>query len=299
MARLNAIYDSDEEFPDVSTILRRSRTDIPKIPRKVLTKEHGNKVPLGYNDSKRIVESAAAYEYHGNMSKTVTDVSCNEKQSRRQRPLGTAQVNSLILPITDGRLVKAKNPGLKTSTGSLNDVRQVRSSPRRTARQPINYRVFIPQGNASGSDDESYFDDLSDFVVDESASESEMVSTRSPKRSVPQTREVSTPLSRKSHPFVIDDSTSDGENMPLQKSEEDPQRPSSKLKLLIGKPYLPVPSARNPLTEVIDLISPAKAVPPVACPDILPKRQSTMTEPGSSEDQNSDAAPAVLQLYVD
>lgn len=288
MARLNAVCDSDEEFPDVATILRRSRTDVPKIPRKVLVKEHGNKVPLGYNDSMRIVEAAAAYEYHDNMSKPITEVSYKEKQSRRQRPLGAAQVNSLILPITDARLEKAENPGLKTITGSVHDVRQVRSSPRRTARQPINYRVFIPQGNASGSDDESYFDDLSDFVTDDS-SESEMISTRSPKRSVPQTREVATPLPRKSHPFVIDDSTSDGENMPLQNPEEDYQRPSSKLKSLIEKPYLPVPSARNPLTEVIGLTSPAKAVPPVACSDDLSKRQSTTSEDGSSRDQHQDA----------
>lgn len=297
MARLRAVCDSDEEFPDVSTILRRSGTDIPQAPTKVLTKDPGNKVPLGYNKSKNIVQVPAAYEDDSDLPKNITNVLCNKKQSSRQRPLGTALVNSLVRPITDGRLAKAKNPGSGTSTDSLNDGRQVRSSPRRTARQRINYRVFISEGTTSGSENESYFDDVSDFVVNDSASESELVATRSHRRNVPQTKGVPTPVSRRSH--VIDDSTGDGDYSPLQKPEEDLQRPLGKSELLAEKPHLPVPFARNPWSEVIDLTSPAKAMPPIAYPDFLPKCQSTITEPGVSEDQNCDAAPAVLQLYVD
>lgn len=299
MARLNAICNSDEELPDISTTLRRSRTDILQTSRKVLTKERGNEVPLEYYKSNRIVKVLAAHEDDGSISENITNVSCNEKQSSRQRALGTAQFNSLLLPIADGWLAKAKNPESRTSTDSLDDAKKVRSSPRRTARQTAKHKVCISKESASESEDESYFDDLSDFVIDDSASDFETVLTRSPKRSVPPPREVPTPLSNKPHPFVMVDSPSHGGNSPLQKTEEDHQRPSGNFRLLIEKPCLPVPSAQNPWAEVIDLTSPAKAVPSVACPDLLLKRQSTVLEPGSSGDQNCDAAPAVLQLYVD
>ena len=302
MARLNATCDSDEEFPDVATILHPPGKAVPQTPRKGSRKEHGNRIPLGDGGLTRTLRKIAAPEDTDNTIKSLKKFSCDKKQSSRQRSLGTAQVNSLLLPITNERLVNTKSPELLTSVDRLNDVRQVRSSLRKTARQPVNYSIFTPQlSSASGSDEESYRDNLSDFIVNDSASETENGPSRSPKRCVQPAGKMST-LSERPHKFVIDDPPSDEEDMPLQKPRKDTQRPLKNF-APAGKPHLPFPghsfSGLNLQSEVIDLTSPAKLVATATRPDSIPQRQSTSIEPGSFEDSNHNAAPAVLQLYVD
>ncbi len=302
MARLNAICDSDEEFPDVSTLLRRSGTTIQQTPRKGLKKEHGNEVPPEHKNSECTVKAIAVQKDVYPSSRDGTEVSCNEKQSSRQRSLGTAQVNSLLLPITGELLAEANNSESCVGIDNLDGIRKPRSSPRRTARRPLSYRVFVPEGSsASGSEDKSYFDDLSEFIVNDSASESEKVPTRSPGRKIQRTGKMSTPLSRKCNQFIIDDSCSDG-GSPPQNSEGGIQKLLRKPKLIMKRPHLPVPVdssfALISKPEVVDLTSPAKAIPSPTYHNTSPKRQFPSIEPGSPGDSNHGAAPAVLQLYV-
>ena len=288
MVRLNVNYDSDEEFPDIDTILHLSGKIVPQTPRKQVEKEHRSRALPKSGIAQESVKEYVAQKAACDVSKSVTKVSCNEKQMRRQRPLGAVHINSLLRPRTVTSPAEVNEPEYSTKSSGLNDDRQVRSSPRRTARQPVNYKIPIPElSSASGSGEESYDDDLSDFIVNDSASESEIAASTSSKRNA-----------ERSCRYVIDDSADDMEELPLQKPKKGTQMPL-KNSLLGGKPHLPFPgplsSGRNPESEVIDLTSPAKAIHPIACPDTTPKRRYTPIDLESSIDQNQDAAPAVLQ----
>lgn len=290
MTRLNAICNSDEECPDVSTILRQSGRAIPQTPRKGSKKEQGSRVPFETDDTKGTIKKTAIQENNVNVPRNDKKVSGNEKQVSRQRALGTVQINSMLLPRYDERTVESNSSKPCTSTHGVNDTRQLRSSPRKATKQPVNYEVFIPElSNTSGSQEESYDEDLSGFIVNDSASESEAVPVTLPRR-------TAQPIERFKRPVINDFSSDD--DIPLRKSKKAIEQHSNVF-TLAESPHLPFPghstSGRNPPSEVIDLTSPAKAVPTNACPLSTPERPSISIEPESFTDQNEDAAPAVLQ----
>ena len=291
MARLNAVCDSDEEFPDVSTILRQSGRAIPQSPQKGSKKEQGIRVPFKIDDTKETVKKIAAEENNDNLPKNVEKFSGNGKQPSRQRALGTVQINSLLLPKSDERSVGGKISKPSTTTNGVDDTRQLRSSPRKATKQPVNNKVFIPElGSTYGSGEESYDDHLFDFTVNDSTSESEAVLERLSGRNAQQME--------KFDDLVIDNSSSDDEDISFRKSKKDIGE-RSKVFTLAERPYLPLPShstsGRNPTSRIIDLTSPAKAVPTNACPHSTPECPPTSVELESFADQTDDAAPAVLQ----
>lgn len=180
MARLNVALDSDDEFPDLSILLAGSSTG-----------QHGT------------ISNANA--------QSIKDTPLNSKPnvspgSRRQRPLKLAHVNTLSLPLADEFGVDKKSisvvsrgtnppdfeedertrcePLKKITTTDSLALTAKRSSPRKTVQSSFAFTGFRPQrDNVQASDEDSSFEDnLSDFVVNDSASDIERPRKRPPRK---------------------------------------------------------------------------------------------------------------------
>lgn len=167
MARLNnriSCDSDDDEFPDLSTILSvgkgksEGRGGTAEKEQGRIRVQHG------------IIESP----------KSMTKVSCDEKRLRKQRPLGLAHVNSFLLPI-------AKEPGQKNVNRDEHlDSRRdeiKRSTSRKAVKERVDHRASSTTSTTSSGDD-VFFDDLSGFIVKDSASDLEEppLRTRKPRR---------------------------------------------------------------------------------------------------------------------
>ena len=292
MAKLNSIYNSDEEFPDIDIILRPSGRVVPRTPRKGAEKEYGKRlIPRSESSKRTVKKKLAAQEDGGDVPKSTTKVSCIEKQVSRQRPIRTIPINSLSLLKTNEPHAKTKHSKSSTTSKNLDDISQARPSKRRTARKPMNYKISIPKSSStSGSEEESYDDGLSDFVADDSASELEIAPPTSPERIAPPAERF--------RRVIIDDSTNDDEMLPLQKPNEDLLK-DSRSSLLEDKPHLPFPkrssSGRKSQPEIFDLTSPVKAVPTIIYSNSMSTHQSMPISFEPSTNQTQDPAPAILQ----
>ena len=157
MAKLNRNSDSGDELPDIGDLLRGVKQDSKFSPRKRI-------------GGTTVLESP---------TKTAA-------QSRRQRPLQVAHVNSLLLPlrtVTWQESVaagdKAKdilNRPLSLQEGKHNQEngdRKLRSSPRKATAASVNHNAFdVVQGGILDLKSESSSEDhLSDFIVDDSDSD--------------------------------------------------------------------------------------------------------------------------------
>ena len=191
MARLNDLTESDDEFPELSTLLRLGGADIKRSGR-TSDKDHNSDVSPKSKEDTKCKDRASVRPLATDAPRSVTKASCDEKRSKRQRPLEPlkfAMGNSQRLPVTNG---------LPSSTGSLarrnedsTNIDSVRSSPRRKAKVPVNYSIFTPALADSGSsisDGEESFTDLSGFIVPDSASEEESLPPRCPEKDVRRVR---------------------------------------------------------------------------------------------------------------
>lgn len=187
MARLNfrAVSDSDDEFPDLSTILRPPSEVPANSPRRAPQKEQSRNSTRAIEAGKIGHSQHISAERLQSPPKGITQASYDEKQSRRQRPLGPlkiSHVNSLLLPLSSGSLSCTKLPSLQENIS--NGIEHSRSSPRRLARAPVDYSKYAAAlADASvSSEDEDSFTDLSGFIVPDSASEDEDTSSRSTRK---------------------------------------------------------------------------------------------------------------------
>lgn len=179
MARLNneiLCGSDDEEFPDLSTILKRS---VKVLAEKEQGEGSGGTAKKDKEQGKKSIQ-------HGiiRSPRSVTKLSCDEKQLRKQRPLGFAHVNSLRLPIAKEALQKKFNRDQYLE--SRHDERKL-STPRRAAKDRVDHRTFVSSTISEDcSEDDISFDDLSDFIVDDSASDVEdrPLRTQKPRREV-------------------------------------------------------------------------------------------------------------------
>jgi hypothetical protein len=266
MARLALSLD-DDAVPDLSLKNRRSpqklgtrsspsktnRLKPPPPPAADSTEEkdglEGKEVPKK-RTMKRLgsVQPSVAV-----LSGDCTEASCNDSQVPRtqQRPLKMAHVNSLLLPLS--QVARGVSPErLKSARSSERMDVDVRATPRRTAKQSVDYTRFGRWGNESEADileeedEEDEFTDLSGFIVSDGY-ESEEVSTVIRKSQKASTRDnvpkENGPMDGKSledrfralrmrEPDVID-LTSPPKLLPRQSSQEDenmsPRKPSISL----------------------------------------------------------------------
>lgn len=156
MARLNnriSCDSDDEEFPDLSTILSVGKGQSEGRGGTTEKEQGTNRVQHGIIGS----------------PKSVTKVSCDEKRLKKQRPLGLAHINSFLLPIAKGPV--QKNVNRYEHLDSRRDGIR-RSTPRRATKERGDHRASSTTSTTSSGDDVS-FDDLSGFIVKDSASDLE------------------------------------------------------------------------------------------------------------------------------
>ena len=206
MARLNSSTESGDDFPDLADLLRTA-------------KEFSKSAPQRQDGSTASVAS---------QPKTAA-------QSTRQRPLKIAHVNSLLLPLTSGTLRHAKDARNHDDTeaeaeeqisGPLGQEKEkdckenrkgkdnrLRSSPRKAVKVPTDYSTFdsVQEKELDLGDESSSEDHLSDFIVDDSASDLEAPPVRSPEKDPKRFQKSNSstqPASRSHKPSSIIDLTS-------------------------------------------------------------------------------------------
>ena len=168
MARLNLLVDNndddDGELPDLATILRGESS-----PRKSSQRAAG---VVKESKSKFLGKSIEDARLMEDVSKNEPIASSNQVSSRKGNPLGSLKlthVNSLLLPLSKGTSSSVKK--LDPDEDSHGKAPQVRCTPKRAARKPIDYSVFsarkADRGLSMSEDDES-FTDLSGFIVPDS-----------------------------------------------------------------------------------------------------------------------------------
>ncbi|KAF6219346.1 hypothetical protein HO133_005171 [Letharia lupina] len=182
MARLNDPLDSDDELPELSTILRPQTDAIIRILAKTPKQEH-HKIPSQTKATKNLANEDLLTERHVITPSTFTKVSSTEPQSKKQRPLGhlkQAHVNSLLLPISDAIISNARSEDYRSIEAG--DTVSNRASPWRLAKATADHSK-LAQASANTSilnhhhDDSST--DLSGFIVPDSASDGEALLPRS------------------------------------------------------------------------------------------------------------------------
>ena len=192
MARLaNPVIDSDEELPDVSVLLAPSATrthDLPSPSRR--TREHeSQKAPMPVTGS---------------------------GSPRRQRPLKLVHVNSLLLPLAGG-FRRDNGVDAEGSHGDITGMDKKREQQQSTSVKLIASKDRHASGRSRASprkirpgfyfsdEDISDEDSMSDFIVDDSASDLELPAPRSPRKGVNSlARRPNLPAKSTSKPPAID-----------------------------------------------------------------------------------------------
>ena len=187
MARLNDHLDSDDELPDLFSILRlRTEASIrthPKTPRPA----HGD-ITYREKEGKELATEYSPTERHVIASETFTNVHSDRRQPRKQRPLRhlkQAHVNSLLLPPSDASVDASVNSPKHKDGQSIGEVDGVsdRASPKRLTNGLADRLGKVSADTVNRIDhDDSFSTDLSGFIVPDSATDGESPVTKSPKK---------------------------------------------------------------------------------------------------------------------
>ena len=180
MARLHATSDSEDELPELSIVFGMVKTHQKKLESKNDTER---KVPP---ETKRSASSRSVLE----SPRSVSKASYGDKQAKIQKPLGLAHVNSLLLP----KVIPSTKSPTKANPASLNDGK---STNLKDSSKSFSARKARIKALAAGfrdifepTEEDSSYDDLSDFIVTDSASDEELkrprpvrrLTNRSPKK---------------------------------------------------------------------------------------------------------------------
>lgn len=252
MARLNDPLESDEELPELSAVLQSQPDATIRTLTKTPKQEHG-KTPSQRQETQKLASETLLTERRAVAPKTVTIVSSDKPQSRKQRPLGhpkQAHFSSLLLPMSDASI---SNPNSKShqsieTAGSVSS----RASPRRLAKVTVDYSKLaqisgdssIPISDDDDNDDNESSTDLSGFIVPDSASDEEILVSKSPKKRSRTQKNV--PTANSQEPGFL----------PFRRSQYHRRQPSGE----------------------VDLVSPVKNDGSRTCPESSPS-----TEPFGSE----------------
>lgn len=167
MARLNTNIQSDsddEEFPDLSTILKSCTV-------KEMSEGSG-----GIEETNKNGEQGKKNMQHGVIysPQNVRERFCDEKRLKKHRTLGIAHVNSLLLPIAKEIVQEKFNKDQYLD--SRRD--EKKSSPRRAVKACVDRTFSSLMTSSADFPDDVFFDDLSRFVVDDPARHVEEPSSR-------------------------------------------------------------------------------------------------------------------------
>ena len=264
MARLHEISDSEDDLPDISTKLYPAIHD----QRKPLSNHDANK---GSKKEQEINSSTKESKIHlvdraqatGLLPLTVDKASSEEQQARKQRSIRLAHTDSLLLPIS------AKPTQLKKHIPKLPTRSNInapgRTSPRKASKPKVEYSIILsdlPEALQSNEHD-GFYDGLSEFIVDDSASELDI---RPPR-------------------LVVKD-----QKRSPKKNLKNPEYRGSNPKPIFSRPKQP--------PTVIDLTSPPKESRSVPDDGLLSIERSLRLGSLGLEDSFHEDAEANLRLYV-
>ena len=182
MAKLSEKGHSEEDLPTLETIPGATKVeDKPRESAQTLKSQKEQRCPKSSEAARskgNERSSPSKKRVTASPSRTVAATS-NERQARKQTPLRLAHVNSLLLPPVREPIQSPKK--LQSDLGNLPRRIQARSSPRKTAKQSFEYSAFTADLDDTllSIDGHESFDDLSDFIVADSASEEELRRPRS------------------------------------------------------------------------------------------------------------------------
>lgn len=152
MVKLNRIIDSDDEFPELSTIIAEGTLSFQKQRARI---------------QERNPSEHPSSSIHGLIS--TTKISDEKHEGKKQRPLKIAHVNSILLSLTSRDALSTDPSEGRTRP----DVRRsVKSPPKQT---PLLSSIDFPIDSNDWSSDH-----MSDFVVDGSDSEDSEGSSHGP-----------------------------------------------------------------------------------------------------------------------
>ena len=216
MARLHEIGESEDELPDLSKIL----VPVNKSKHRVQNDQPSSTEPRGATKARVHSRSPsrrlADRSLHVRPIKGGVETSSGDQQARKQKPLRLAHVNSLLLSNVHGPSKSTKQRVIAKNRSE--DEESSRQTPGRTIAQTVDFtNSFVAdlQDPLESTDDDTSIDDLSDFIVNDSASETEMqlprsvkkyrsVSPRKPQKDIENNRVSSDKcISRKPEPLQV------------------------------------------------------------------------------------------------
>lgn len=174
MARLNDQLDSDDELPELSSILKTRSEAIPtRTQLETPWQEHGG-IPSQRKKTQNLAADNLLTVKHATASTVLTEAYSDKPQSRTQRPLGhlkQAHIDFLLLPTSDAPVNDSKIEG-SLSIEAV-DGASTRASPRKLVNGIADHRRH--------HEDCSYTD-LSGLMVPDSATEGELPASSLPKK---------------------------------------------------------------------------------------------------------------------
>ena len=238
MARLNDDLDSEDELPDLFSILRLRTEAIIRTPPKTPRQAHGD-ITYREKEGKELATEYSLTERHAIASGTFTDVYSDRPQSGKQRLLGhlkQAHVNSLLLPPSNASVKSPRH----NDGQSIEEVDGVsgRASPKRLANSLVDRlgKVSADTVNRIHRDD-SFDTDLSGFIVPDSATDGESPVLKSPKKKKKQRQKEKQKQEYRSPKISTANTDEPG--------SQEPEQPQSYAQQLSGKSSLALPDKRN------------------------------------------------------
>ena len=182
MARLNNQLHSDDELPELSSILGFRTEPIIRTQPKTPRQEYGD---IGSQDkeTQNLPTESLLAERYATGPRALTEVYSDKPQSKKQRPLGDlkqAHVNSLIPPVSNASINLSKEDNKQSIEAVDNVATQAR--PRKLANRTADHsrlaEVSTNTVKLTHHDDYPYTD-LSGFIVPDS--DEELLASKSPK----------------------------------------------------------------------------------------------------------------------
>lgn len=240
MARLNDQSDSDDELPELSSILEIRTEAIPTTQLETPRQAHGG-IPTPRKRSQKVAADNLLTVKHATVPTILTEARSDKPQSRKQRPLGNlkpAHIDFPLIPMADTPI---NDPKIK---GSLSieavDGASPRNSPRRLVNGIAGYRRHH----------EDSYTDLSGFIVPDSATEEEQPAPSLPKKKMKKRKQ---------------------KNRSMEISAED-------LHELSFQESRPRPSSAQQLFGKTDSICPGKQIGREVCRESLPSNEPFRSE---------------------
>ena len=183
MAKLNEIQDSDDDFPQLPRLpqrlvpLSKMASDDADFPKPDAEQKQNRE--LGPKSKRN-----EAPKKTGSISKDSQHQIFVERDSRKQRPLKLAHVNSLLLPLPTE---------IRQNQSASTKIPRAKPSPSRAAEASMNNNLVETElRDISSEDDISSIGSLAGFIVSDSSSDEEALPNRQPRKS-PQKSPLKSP----------------------------------------------------------------------------------------------------------